>query len=577
MQRLWDEERARGSDTLRLETLGELGGARHIVEEHLEGAMAELAPEQKDVAARLFNHLVTPSGTKIAHEVSDLADFGQAPIEVVQPVLATLAERRILRSLEESGGTRYEIFHDVLAQPVLAWRAQHESELELNRERERAQTRQRRLVGALAVGVVALAVMTGVTAYALTQRDEAKKQAASAEASRSEAARQAQLAEAQKALAEERAEEARSARNKAVASEAAAREAEDNAVASEAAAREAQDEAESESAQAEAAESEAEAQAERAQQEAERAKQAEDQAIQSENQAESEAERAKTQEQAAERAKADAEQAAHSASARALAEEALTLLSTRPVESLRLAVEAGERESTPLAERVLRSALTASRVRAVLPGGGGPVTDASFSRDGRRVVTVADRVRVFDARTGSLVRALPDPARVNAASFSPDGGRVATASLDGTARVWPVTGGRPLALLGHSKSVEDASFSRDGGLVATASIDRTARVWSARTGQQLSVLEHDGPVFGVELSPDGKLVATVSRVARTGRRIARLFDSASGQPIRTFDQIGITAAIFSPDGSISRDDEHRRHDSHLGSSRSRRARGSPSA
>ena len=41
--------------------------------------MAELSPEQKDVAARLFNHLVTPSGTKIAHEVSDLADFGEAP------------------------------------------------------------------------------------------------------------------------------------------------------------------------------------------------------------------------------------------------------------------------------------------------------------------------------------------------------------------------------------------------------------------------------------------------------------------------------------------------------------------
>ena len=96
--------------------------------------MAELAPEQKDVAARLFNHLVTPSGTKIAHEVSDLADFGQAPVEVVQPVLATLAERRILRSLEESGGVRYEIFHDVLAQPVLAWRAQHRTEREIERQ-----------------------------------------------------------------------------------------------------------------------------------------------------------------------------------------------------------------------------------------------------------------------------------------------------------------------------------------------------------------------------------------------------------------------------------------------------------
>src|SRR5262249_6762725 len=72
MQRLWDEERAAGSDLLRVTTLDRLGGAHRIVEDHLEGAMAELSAEQRDVAARLFNHLVTPSGTKIAHELSDL-------------------------------------------------------------------------------------------------------------------------------------------------------------------------------------------------------------------------------------------------------------------------------------------------------------------------------------------------------------------------------------------------------------------------------------------------------------------------------------------------------------------------
>src|SRR5262249_47237503 len=66
MQRIWDEELAARSSVLRAETLERLGGAQHIVEEHLAGAMAELMPDQKDIAARLFNHLVTPSGTKIA-------------------------------------------------------------------------------------------------------------------------------------------------------------------------------------------------------------------------------------------------------------------------------------------------------------------------------------------------------------------------------------------------------------------------------------------------------------------------------------------------------------------------------
>ena len=96
--------------------------------------MAVLTPEQKDVAARIFNHLVTPSGTKIAHEVSDLADFGQVSVEEVEPVLATLSARRIVRSIDEGGAVRYEIFHDVLAEPVLAWRARRRTEREVERE-----------------------------------------------------------------------------------------------------------------------------------------------------------------------------------------------------------------------------------------------------------------------------------------------------------------------------------------------------------------------------------------------------------------------------------------------------------
>ena len=56
-----------GSRTLRLETLRRLGGAEQIVRDRLRGALDALSPEQQDVAAALFNHLVTPSGTKIAH------------------------------------------------------------------------------------------------------------------------------------------------------------------------------------------------------------------------------------------------------------------------------------------------------------------------------------------------------------------------------------------------------------------------------------------------------------------------------------------------------------------------------
>ena len=528
MQRLWTEERASGSFVLRAETVERLGGAQRIVEEHLEGAMAELTPEQKDVAARIFNHLVTPSGTKIAHEVSDLADFGRVPTSVLLPVLSTLAGRRILRSVDEGGERRYEIFHDVLAEPVLAWRAAHESERELATQKHDSDRRHRRLLALVALGSILLAIMTSVAIYAVSQRNEAQTQAASADAARADAEREAQRAETEEVRAErERRRALRSA----------------------AAAKEAQLEAEEQRAQAESAEADAEQQAELADQEAASAQQAESEAQEATRQAESEAMRAEQEADAADAARADAEQSAQEAKARALAEEALTMQALRPLESLRLALRSAELEATRLAERVLRSSLVSSRVRHVLPGGGGAVVDATFSLDGRRVVVVADRARVFDAGSGRLVRALADPRGVAAASFAPGSDAVVTAGRDGVARLWPLAGGRPRALVGHRGVVHDAEFSHDGLLVVTAGADRTARLWRAQSGMQLATFAHDGPVFSAEISSAGTHVVTVSRVARTGRIIARLFDATTGSALRTFDQIGITVATFAPDGT----------------------------
>ena len=49
LTRLWDEESAAGSRVLRLETLERLGGAERIVPAHLDTAMAELSPAERDV------------------------------------------------------------------------------------------------------------------------------------------------------------------------------------------------------------------------------------------------------------------------------------------------------------------------------------------------------------------------------------------------------------------------------------------------------------------------------------------------------------------------------------------------
>ena len=72
---------------------------------------------------------------------------------------------------------------------------------------------------------------------------------------------------------------------------------------------------------------------------------------------------------------------------------------------------------------------------------------------------------------------------VRAASFSPDGRTVLTASQDKTARLWDAASGKQLQRLTHEDAVRAASFSPDGRTVVTASEDNTARLWDAAKRQ----------------------------------------------------------------------------------------------
>ncbi len=157
--RLWDEERRAGSRTLRLETLERLGGAERIVRTHLDVALGALSADEQEVAAALFRFLVTPSGTKIAHRVDDLAEYVGQPPATVAHVLARLAagDTRVVRA---TGEDAYEIYHDVLAAAVLDWRSRYLHAQELAVVERRRQLRWRLALAALVLTLLGRLVVS---------------------------------------------------------------------------------------------------------------------------------------------------------------------------------------------------------------------------------------------------------------------------------------------------------------------------------------------------------------------------------------------------------------------------------
>src|SRR5262249_44500012 len=112
MRRLWEEETAAGSHTLRLRTLERLGGAQKIIASHLDRAMEAgedgkgLSDEQRRVAAAIFRFLVTRGGTKIALTAADLADLTGLSVAEIEPVLQHLSSSQlhILRPVVSGSG-----------------------------------------------------------------------------------------------------------------------------------------------------------------------------------------------------------------------------------------------------------------------------------------------------------------------------------------------------------------------------------------------------------------------------------------------------------------------------------------
>jgi WD40 repeat protein len=199
-------------------------------------------------------------------------------------------------------------------------------------------------------------------------------------------------------------------------------------------------------------------------------------------------------------------------------------------------------------------ALAAAQATLVVQNGQRYIHSMALSSDGRQIVIAGDRVAVlWDVATSSQIRVFSGHlGDVKAASFSPSGKLIVTASADQTARVWDAATGKQLHQFPCDWALSSAIFSPDGEKILTGDERGIVKLWdiaSERIVLQVKVIDSSSATLptSIAFSSDGRRFLTASR------KTAQLWDTATGAEVRRFvgHTYPINAVAFSADGRLA--------------------------
>ena len=111
----------------------------------------------------------------------------------------------------------------------------------------------------------------------------------------------------------------------------------------------------------------------------------------------------------------------------------------------------------------------------------------------------------WDYGTHAILQKVPHSSPLTMMQGFQDGGFVAVASQDRVVRVYDIfTHKITRRFEGHAREISDLSFSPDGRRLLSSSLDKTVRVWDMPTGRCLSWLSFESPVLSMAMSHSGE-------------------------------------------------------------------------
>ena len=189
-------------------------------------------------------------------------------------------------------------------------------------------------------------------------------------------------------------------------------------------------------------------------------------------------------------------------------------------------------------------------LRYTLRGHGGTIYSLVWSPDGQLLASGAadNTIRLWDAQTGKLRRAVKHPSVVSILAWSPAGRILASGLWDHAIYLWDAQNGELARTLDHDSVVSSMAWSPDGRTLAAGTTDRTICLWDAGSGElQRTLAGHDDGIISLAWSPDGRLLASGS----DDRKI-QLWDAQSGNLCGALQghQAEVISLSWSPDGQF---------------------------